>query len=279
MTGLRGFGLSLRPVFEAPAFVAGFDDFAMVGKPVKQCCCHFGIPKDTGPFPEGEVGGDDDRSAFVELADQMEQKLAAGLGEGQITQLIEDQEVEPGDEIGGSALPFCAGFGVKLVHQIDDIEEAAPAPGPDAGAGDADCKMGFASACPTDQHEVALMIQEVSRGQVADQRLVDLGRLKIELFQLLGQRQFGDGHLVFDRPGLLLADFGGQQIADDLLRLMLAFDGGGQDLVIGGSHPVELQLSHRVYHVGSFHLSVSSGCHIGCSRQLAHRPVAGRPGW
>ena len=62
------------------------------------------------------------------------------------------------------------------------------------------------------------MIQEVAGGEVADQGLVDLGRLEVELLDLLGQRQFGDGHLVFDRTRLLLADLGVQQIADDLLR-------------------------------------------------------------
>jgi hypothetical protein len=36
------------------------------------------------PFTEGEVGGDDDRGALVEAADEVEQELAAGLGEGQI---------------------------------------------------------------------------------------------------------------------------------------------------------------------------------------------------
>ena len=36
------------------------------------------------------------------------------------------------------------------------------------------------------------------------QRLVNFGRFKIELFDLLGQWQLGDGYLVFDRPRLLL---------------------------------------------------------------------------
>ena len=56
----------------------------MVGEPVEHRGGHLGITEDTGPFTEGQVGGDDDRGAFVELADQVEQELAAGLGEGQI---------------------------------------------------------------------------------------------------------------------------------------------------------------------------------------------------
>ena len=51
---------------------------------VEQCGCHLGIAEDARPFPEGEVCCDDDRCALVELADEMEQKLSAGLGEGQM---------------------------------------------------------------------------------------------------------------------------------------------------------------------------------------------------
>jgi hypothetical protein len=85
-------------------------------------------------------------------------------------------------------------------------------------------------------------------GEIADEGLVDRGLLEGELVDLLGQREPGDRHLVLDRARLLLADLGIQQVADDLLRLMLALHGGGDDLVIGCLHPVELQLAHRVRH-------------------------------
>ena len=170
----------------------------MVGEPVEQCGGHLGIAEDAGPFAEGQVGGDDDGCAFVEFADQVEQQLAAGLGEGQIAELVQDQEVEAGDQVGGPALALGAGFGIELVHQVDHVEEPAPAPCPDTGPGDADGKMGFAGACAADQDEVALMVEEVAVGQVADQGLVNLGGLEVELLQFLGERQLGDGHLVFD---------------------------------------------------------------------------------
>ena len=50
-------------------------------------------PKTLRPFGEGEVGGDDDRGVLVELADQVEEQLAAGLAEGQIAEFVEDDEV------------------------------------------------------------------------------------------------------------------------------------------------------------------------------------------
>jgi len=63
-------------------------------QPVEQRRGHFGIAEDAGPFAKGEVGRDDDGCAFVETADEVEQKLPAGLSEGQIAQLVEDYEVE-----------------------------------------------------------------------------------------------------------------------------------------------------------------------------------------
>ena len=55
----------------------------------------------------------------------MEQSLAAGLGERQIAQLVEDHEVETG-ELGGQGPGLAvAGLVLQLVDQIDGVEVAA----------------------------------------------------------------------------------------------------------------------------------------------------------
>ena len=221
----------------------------MVGEPVEQSGGHLRVAEDGWPFAERQVGRDDDRGPFVELADKVEQELAAGLGEREIAEFVQDQEVEAGDQVGGPALAFSAGFRVELVDQIDDVEEPATAAVADAGARDADREMGLAGSCSADQHEVALMIEEVAGGEVTDQGLVDLGRFEVELLDLLGQRQLGDRHLVFDRACLLLTDLGGQEVANDLLRLVLSLDRRGDDLVVGCPHAVELELAHGVQHL------------------------------
>ena len=76
---------------------------------------------------------------------------------------------------------------------------------------------------------------------------------EVEVVDVLGQRQLGDGELVFDRTGLLLGDLRREQVTDDPWRLVLALDGGGHDLVVGAAHPIELQRSHQVQNLGSFH--------------------------
>jgi hypothetical protein len=89
-----GFLGSSGAVFEAPAFVAGLDDVAVMREAVEQGRGHLGIAEDAGPFAEGEIGGDEDRGALVEAADEMEEQLTAGLGEGEMAEFVEDDEVE-----------------------------------------------------------------------------------------------------------------------------------------------------------------------------------------
>ena len=93
-----------------------------------------------------------------------------------------------------------------------------------------------------DQDSVALLGDKVASSKIVDKRLVDRGALELEVVEVLGERQLGDGQLVLDRARLLLADLGVEQITDDALGFVLAFDGGGHDLIEGGLHAVELEL-------------------------------------
>jgi hypothetical protein len=100
-------------IFEAPAGVAGLDDFAVMGQPIEQRGRHLGVAEDARPLGEGQISGEDDRGALVEPADQslprrqagVEEQLAAGLGERQMAEFVEHGEVEPGQIIGEATLP------------------------------------------------------------------------------------------------------------------------------------------------------------------------------
>ena len=77
----------------------------------------------------------------------MEQELAAGLGEWQISEFIEDDEVHAGQLIGEPALPSVTGLGLEPVDEIDNVVKPA------AGAGSDDrfeatamAQMGFTGA-------------------------------------------------------------------------------------------------------------------------------------
>ena len=130
------------------------------------CRGHLGVAEDRRPLSESQIGGDDDRGLLVEPADQVEQELAAGLRERQIAELVENEEVEPGEAIGGTALAAGAGFGLKLVDQVNRSMEAATGTRADAGAGNGDRKMALSGAGTADQHGIALMLEESASGKI-----------------------------------------------------------------------------------------------------------------
>ena len=65
-------GLSSAAWLEPPACIAGLDDIAMARQPVQHGGRHLGIAEHLRPIREGEIGGDQQRCVFVELADQVE---------------------------------------------------------------------------------------------------------------------------------------------------------------------------------------------------------------
>ena len=120
---------------------------AAVGKTVEQSCGHLGVSKDGGPFAEAEVGGDHDAGALVKLAEQMEQQRAAGCAERQVSEFVQDDEVEFGQVFGDLA---CFAFGLFLLEGIDQFNGREEA---DFAAMMLDCldtkgcgDMGFAGA-------------------------------------------------------------------------------------------------------------------------------------
>ena len=160
-------------VLEAPALVSGLDDLAMMGETVEQRGGHLGVAEDGRPFAEGEVGGDDDRSALVDPAHEVEEQLPAGLSEGQVAEFVEDDEVASDELVCGTALASGTEFGLEVVDQVDDVVAPAACALSDAGPRDGDGEMGFAGAGAADQHDVALALQEATCGELLDQGLVD----------------------------------------------------------------------------------------------------------
>ena len=107
----------------------------MVGQAIEQRGRHLGVAEHARPFSEGQIGGDDDRCSFVEPTNEVEQELAAGLGEWQIAKLVEDDEVDAGQSIGEPALPSIAALRLKPIDEVDHVIEPATGAGADAVSG------------------------------------------------------------------------------------------------------------------------------------------------
>jgi len=120
----------------------------MMGETVEQCGRHLRIAEDAWPFTECKIGRDDDRGSLVEAADHVEQQLSSGLGEGQIAELVEDDEVEARQIIGEPALAASSTFSLEPVDKIDRGEEATARSGADTTSCDRDRQMRLARARP-----------------------------------------------------------------------------------------------------------------------------------
>src|SRR5258705_13205058 len=155
--------------------------------------------------------------------------------------------------LGNTTLPSVAGFDLQAVDEVDHIVEATASAGSDAASGNGDGQMGLSGAGTADQHGIALLGDEAAAGEIIDQRLVDGRALELEVIEILGKRQFGDGELVLDRAGLLLIDLGVEQVADNALGFVLTLDSSRHDLVEGGLHAVELELTHEVEELSTLH--------------------------
>jgi hypothetical protein len=94
---------------------------------------------------------------------------------------------------------------------------------------------------------------EAAAGEVVDERFVDRRALELEVVEVLGERQLGDGELVLDRAGLLLVDLGVEQVADNALGFVLTLDGSRHDLVEGSLHAVELEFAHEIEQLSALH--------------------------
>src|SRR5271155_5961161 len=102
----------------------------------------------------------------------MEQQLAAGLGEREIAEFVEDDDVEASEIVGDASLASGSTFGLELIDEIDGGEEAPARSSADATPRDGDGQMRLACAGPADEDDVALLGDDAA-GQVAHESLVD----------------------------------------------------------------------------------------------------------
>src|ERR1700722_6457296 len=251
------FQIGSGAVFEAPAFVAGLDDLAVMGQSIEHGGGHFGVAEDLRPIGESEVRRDDDRGVFVELADEMEQQLRAGLAERQIAEFVDDDEVMTQQGLDDAAAPSRGLFLFELIDEIDEIEEASARSGTDDGGGDGDRQMGLSRAGPADQDQIALSVDEVAGGEFANLPFVDRRALEDESLEVLQHGESGAADAIVDRTGLTMGQPGADEPPEERIEFIAPRQPLAGDLVETGAHAVKLQAGHGVDDLMSLHFSSS----------------------
>jgi hypothetical protein len=84
-------------VFEPITVAIHLEDMNVVSEAIEQCAGQAFTGQHAGPFIEGQIAGDDDRTAFVALAEDLEQQLGAGRRERDVAQFIDDQKLVAGE--------------------------------------------------------------------------------------------------------------------------------------------------------------------------------------
>ena len=92
----RATGSGLPTLLEAVALAVHLKDVNAVSEAVQECAGQPLRAEDLGPLVEGQVGGDQDRTSLVALAEDLEEELRAGLGEWNEAQLVDDEQLESG---------------------------------------------------------------------------------------------------------------------------------------------------------------------------------------
>ena len=91
----------------------------MMGEAVEQGGGHLGVAEHACPLAEAQVCCDDDAGALIEFAQQMKEKGSSGRAEGQVAELVQDQEIRSDEPIRE-----LAGFAVRLFlfERVDGLD-------------------------------------------------------------------------------------------------------------------------------------------------------------
>ena len=80
-------------MFEAIAFTVHFEDVDILGEAVQQGPDEPFRAEDLGPPIKGQVGSYHEGAPLVALAEDLEEQLRPGAGQGDEAQLVDDQQV------------------------------------------------------------------------------------------------------------------------------------------------------------------------------------------
>ncbi len=89
---IRDLGSNALPaVPDAVAVAVHLQDVDVVGEPVQQRSGEAFRSEDLGPLIEGQIGGYKDGALLVALAEDLEDRLGPGAGQGYKAQFVDDQ--------------------------------------------------------------------------------------------------------------------------------------------------------------------------------------------
>src|SRR5829696_1417186 len=111
---------------ESVAAGAGLDDVGVEGEPVDNGSGQSRVGEGVAPFGEGGVGGAGDGGAFFSGGDDLKQQLGAARVQGQVADLVQTEQIEPGVAAEDAGELFVIGRFGELVDQLRAGQVADP---------------------------------------------------------------------------------------------------------------------------------------------------------
>ena len=158
---------------------------------VEECACESLGPEDLSPFVEGKICGHEDRSSLVTLAEDLEQELSTGLGQGNEAEFIDNEQLETGQFLlkieQSSLIPGLD----QLVDQCGGGGKADRQPPLTCGKTKTEGDVSLAGAAVPDGDDVLVTIDVLAAGELHDQVLVHRrDGQEVEGIEALGGREW-----------------------------------------------------------------------------------------
>src|SRR5262245_3358771 len=175
------------------------------------------VPEDLSPAAEALIAREDHGAALVAAADQLEEQVGALAVDGQVADLIDDEQPGHGVDL---ELVVQAPLGQRLRQGGDEDgggrEEHAVAV-LDGLEAKADGEVGFAHAGRAEDHQVLAVLHKVAGAQCLDLLLVDGGLVgEVEALQALDEGEAGELGAHADMLGRLGSDFLGEDLVEEV---------------------------------------------------------------
>jgi len=90
----------------------------MVGDAVEERAGEAFAGEDRSPFLEGQVGGDDGGAVLVASAEDVEEQFASALRERHVSELVDDEQADPGELVLEPEQPLLV---ARLDHLVDQL--------------------------------------------------------------------------------------------------------------------------------------------------------------
>src|SRR5216110_2458878 len=212
---LRGLGgadeAGLELLFEPIGIAPDVDGDRMMQNPVEDRGRDDAVSEDLAPAAEALVAREDHRAPLVAAADELEEEVGAGAIDGQVADLVHDQQPRHGVDLEALIEPVLAdGPGQGGDHARGRGEEHTVA-ALDRFEAEPHGEVGFADAGRAEQDDIFPVLDEVAGGERLDLLLVERGLVaEVEGLEALDEGKAGQARAHGDVLGGLGGHFLGE---------------------------------------------------------------------